>query len=151
MTMHRVPTKPRAWIPRNHSRTQKKMITTGSTIFSPKYIWVNPMLRRHLLSSPNRVPRRSQSSTWEALVVGSSTWGHLAKGSLVWRGLAGRSVGGRAIALGLSWIRLAVWLDAWWGLHFLPLSSSSKSRRSRTRWSFTVDGVNVDMLLIPSE
>lgn len=77
MIMHRVPTSPRAWRPRNHSSSQKKTITTGSTIFSPKYIWLKPTLRRHLLSIPNKVPMRSQSSSC-GLVVGSSKWGHWA-------------------------------------------------------------------------
>ena len=76
MIMQRVPTSPSAWRPRNHSSSQKKTITTGSTIFSPKYIWLKPIPRRHLLSIPNRVPIRSQSFSRGSLVVGSSTWGH---------------------------------------------------------------------------
>lgn len=83
MMMHTVPTSPRAWIPRNQSSIQKNTITTGSTIFSPKYIWEKPIRRRHLLSVPNRLPMRSQSSNRGSLVVGSSTWGHQVAGSRI--------------------------------------------------------------------
>lgn len=86
MMIHRVPTSPSAWIPRNQRSSQKKTITTGSTILSPKYIWLKPIPRRHLLSIPNRVPIRSQSSSWGSLVVGSSTRGHVALGSAGGRG-----------------------------------------------------------------
>lgn len=82
MMMKRVPTKPNAWIPKNQSRSQKNRITTGSTILSPKYIWLKPIPRRHLFNIPNRVPIRSQSSSSGSLVVGSSTWGQWAVGSL---------------------------------------------------------------------
>lgn len=72
MMMHRVATNPRAWMPRNQSRSQKKSMTTGSTILSPNNMWLNPSPRRHLLSIPNRVPILSQSSSWGS-VVGSCT------------------------------------------------------------------------------
>lgn len=70
--MHRVATSPRAWMPRNQSRSQKKRMTTGSTILSPNNIWLNPRPRRLLLSIPKRVPILSQSSRWGS-VVRSST------------------------------------------------------------------------------
>lgn len=68
MMTHSVATSPRAWMPRNQSRSQKKSMTTGSTILSPNSMWLNPTPRRHLLSIPNRVPIRSQSSGWGSVV-----------------------------------------------------------------------------------
>lgn len=56
MTRHRTATSPRACKPTNQSMTQKNIIITGSTIRSPKYILVKPILIRLLFSSPKRVP-----------------------------------------------------------------------------------------------
>lgn len=70
--MHSVATRPRAWTPRNQSSSQKKSMTTGSTILSPKNMWLNPSPRRHLLSIPNRVPILSQSSRRGSLAASST-------------------------------------------------------------------------------
>lgn len=82
MIIHRVPTSPRAWIPRNQRRSQKRMITTGSTILSPKCIWLKPISLRTLFNMPNKVPIRSQSSNWGCLLVGLSMSAQLSSTSL---------------------------------------------------------------------
>lgn len=144
MMMHRVPTSPSAWMPRNQSSSQKNTITTGSTILSPKYIWLKPIPRRHLLSIPNRVPIRSQSSSWGCWRVGSSLW------ALWTLALPGARGWGRLLSPRCSWWCAVCVRAPWtgWGVcHLLSFSvdSCSNSRRWNTYWSF-IGGVTADIL-----
>lgn len=144
MIIHRVPTSPKAWMPRNQSSSQKKTITTGSTILSPKYIWLKPIPRRHLLSEPNRVPIRSQSSNRGSLVLGSSVRDHVALGS----------VRGRfwLTSVRCRWLCSGACLPLWTGggicsLLRFSVGSSSNSRRWETCRPFT-GGVTADIFLL---